>query len=880
MKRLIFILSIILVSYFAKAQDTSKVFNAYTEVEQYVNSKIQVWEQRGKYEPISEYETRISIANRNKEVEKYTGEALKIYAPKHINLIGTATLGVYNPDKQIFTLKIPGTEEIAMPVNLNDAPDFEKLFKNYYITNVKWALYKQQYVIYSAEIYVNNKLYEFSATKHTDWGKEAVLSIASTSQSETDAMNEYIKVVNSVKERIETWKVRGEFETTEEYNARISPAKEKQQLKLYTNDALTTLAAQEIDIQKAELSKYDPDNKKYTLNIPNSKPIFFTVQANYAPDFKKNFNVAKLSNISYGLQILENQYVISNCTFVLNDTTKFVFDATKDADFGTTMVTAIDLNNLDAAYTSKSDKKMIKTPPELGIENIVFTDADSNQRIDADEDVKITFILKNTGKGAAYNMTLKVSELNGIKGLNYQPRQPLKNLAPGSEKQIIINIKGTMALTAGKANFKIEVAEANGFDADAKLISIETKEFLQPAIKIADSKFVTQTGGKIELGGNVILKVLVQNSGGGTAKNVNLTFVNPQNVIAISQQKFSFDKLLSGESKLIDYEFLINKIFQGKEIGVELKLTETYGKYGIDSVFSVSLEQKLAANSAINIIASSGGGFITASLSSDVDKNIPENTTKNPNRFALVIGNENYTKYQNNLSNEANVDFANSDASTFATYCEKTLGVPKDNLTLITDAISSRMNQEIEKICKLAQYSNGKAELIVYYAGHGFPDEVSKESFIMPVDISGANVTSGIKLSELYLKLTESGAQRVTVFLDACFSGGGRNAGLLAARGVKIKPKEELIKGSLVVFTASSGEQSSLPYKDKMHGMFTYFLLKKLQETKGNVSYKSLSEFIKSEVQLNSVKINNKDQNPDLLYSKDVNDLWENWNMQ
>ena len=71
------------------------------------------------------------------------------------------------------------------------------------------------------------------------------------------------------------------------------------------------------------------------------------------------------------------------------------------------------------------------------------------------------------------------------------------------------------------------------------------------------------------------------------------------------------------------------------------------------------------------------------------------------------------------------------------------------------------------------------------------------------------------------------------MFLDACFSGGGRDQGLLAARGVKIKPKEESFLGNMVVFASSSGEEKSLPYEEKQHGLFTYFLLKKLKETKG-----------------------------------------------
>jgi len=256
------------------------------------------------------------------------------------------------------------------------------------------------------------------------------------------------------------------------------------------------------------------------------------------------------------------------------------------------------------------------------------------------------------------------------------------------------------------------------------------------------------------------------------------------------------------------------------------------------------------------------------------------NAEKNPNRYALIIGNEDYTKYQTDLNSESNVDYARADAVTFSKYCVSTLGVPEENVVVLTDAISSQMKREIEKLSKLALYSNGEAELIFYYAGHGFPDERTGEGYLMPVDISGTNVTSGIKLSSLYTTLAEYPSRRVTVFLDACFSGDGRNQGLLASRGVKVPPKQDEIIGNLIVFTASSGEQSALPFNQKMHGMFTYYLLKKLQESRGEVKYGELGDFIRKEVQLNAIKFNSKDQNPEVLVSPALDGEWVEWSMK
>ncbi len=209
-------------------------------------------------------------------------------------------------------------------------------------------------------------------------------------------------------------------------------------------------------------------------------------------------------------------------------------------------------------------------------------------------------------------------------------------------------------------------------------------------------------------------------------------------------------------------------------------------------------------------------------------------------------------------------------------YVIKTLGVKEDNVTILKDATAGEMSQNISLISKLVEKTDS-AELIFYYAGHGLPDENTKIPYLIPVDVNGSDLSSAIKLSEVYEQFGNCGAKRVTVFLDACFSGSGREAGLLAARAVKIKPKEDILSGNIVVFSASSGEQTALPYKEEKHGIFTYFLLKKLKETKGNITYNELSEYIKTNVSINSLKVNKTEQDPKVNMSKDVEEIWKGW---
>ena len=262
---------------------------------------------------------------------------------------------------------------------------------------------------------------------------------------------------------------------------------------------------------------------------------------------------------------------------------------------------------------------------------------------------------------------------------------------------------------------------------------------------------------------------------------------------------------------------------------------------------------------------------------SDVDNAIPKSDKKNPYRFALVIGNEDYSSHQVDLTSEINVDFARNDASAFKEYAINVLGIPEKNIVFLLDATTGQMNQGIAKMNLIIKNTQGNAEVFVYYAGHGLPDEQTKEAYIMPVDVTGKNASDGIKLKDMYSKLTEFPSKRVTVFIDACFSGGARNQGLLAARGVKVKAKEDRLTGNLVVFSASSGEQSSLPYKEQKHGFFTYFLLKKLQESSGSVTYSELAQSVKENVSLQSVLVNDKEQSPEVNVSAAVEDSWKSF---
>lgn len=221
------------------------------------------------------------------------------------------------------------------------------------------------------------------------------------------------------------------------------------------------------------------------------------------------------------------------------------------------------------------------------------------------------------------------------------------------------------------------------------------------------------------------------------------------------------------------------------------------------------------------------------------------------------------------------VDCAENDGNMFREYCHKTLGVPKKNIHFVPNATLVNMWAQVDWLESIAKAYDGDASLIFYYAGHGIPDEGTRDAYLLPVDGSGSNVKTGYKLSELYSSLSKFPTRQTVVLLDACFSGAERTGDMLvAARGVALKSKKEVPKGNLIVFSAASGDETAYQYTDKGHGLFTYFLLKKLKETKGDVSLGDLAAYVQEQVYRHSVIENSKSQTPTVIPSSELSGDW------
>ena len=256
-----------------------------------------------------------------------------------------------------------------------------------------------------------------------------------------------------------------------------------------------------------------------------------------------------------------------------------------------------------------------------------------------------------------------------------------------------------------------------------------------------------------------------------------------------------------------------------------------------------------------------------------VDTKIAVNSQTDDKTFVVIVSNENY-------KNEESVPFARNDGEVFKVYCQKTLGIPEDHIRFSPDATLGEMNYAIYWLGNMLKAYDGEARAIVYYSGHGMPDESGKEAYLLPVDGFSQSTEGALSTKNLYKKLGDMNSKNIIVFLDACFSGAKRDGKMLASsRGVAIKAKTDPVSDNTVVFSAAQGDETAYPFKSQRHGMFTYYILDKMQQSGGCTTLGELSDYVTQNVKRKAVVENNgKSQTPTVIASS-ANNNWRNWQL-
>ena len=240
-------------------------------------------------------------------------------------------------------------------------------------------------------------------------------------------------------------------------------------------------------------------------------------------------------------------------------------------------------------------------------------------------------------------------------------------------------------------------------------------------------------------------------------------------------------------------------------------------------------------------------------------KDIPKNPNKNSDAIAVIIGNKDY-KYLND------VDYAIKDVRLVKKYLMESFGYEEQNIIWLENASKG----EFESVFGIKGNYKGrlndfvkknKSDVFIYYSGHGAPNVDTKKGYFVPIDCNPATVAlNGYPIDLLYENLSKIKYKKLTVVIDACFSGENTLKDVSPINIIVDNPL--LPKNNSYIYTSAKANQLSTWYPSKGHSLFTYYFLKGIQEKGIEITHQELIDYLNKEVPYMSRRLNAREQNP------------------
>ena len=526
--------------------------------------------------------------------------------------------------------------------------------------------------------------------------------------------------------------------------------------------------------------------------------------------------------------------------------------------YGQTSVSSAPIKIISMGADTLTNIPKAVYPPLLEITNVSFTSTSNENFVSMEEAGYLHFTIINAGRGDAYNLRLYASETSGISGLKYDNLKFIaKQLTPGTRRTDSIFIEGRNNLRDGRARFELILSEANGHKSPIAGIWVPTRASSKPNIDMLDYEIFRMNDREFGI------QMTIINNSSSTINDIKVQIDYPKTVYVKGSHFKTVPTLKPDESVQLDYVFVKNQYFN------EMTKDEFNINFEDNNGRQLGLQRKIVRTSTPTAVDNRGN--TSAYSRSDVDVNIPfsTNEVKNNHIYALVIGNEKYAGNQD-------VPYAVNDSRAFAEYCVRTFNIPRNNVTILTNATGNQMKEGLRTLARKALYdTDTEAEVIIYYSGHGViaKDKYSMaddefDQYLIPVDVSGADPSLSLSRKDIYAALNEIPLKRASIFLDACNIKGDRAVSKVARYEWK---------GNVFVFASSSASQSSTAYNEKEHGLFTYFLLKSIQDKKGKIEYKDLTDMVIRNVERQSDNMSDKIQTPEIITSPQIGDAWKRW---
>lgn len=497
------------------------------------------------------------------------------------------------------------------------------------------------------------------------------------------------------------------------------------------------------------------------------------------------------------------------------------------------------------------------TPTKLSIVDVQLIERFENGIIESKDQAYVKVKIKNEGKNKAYNVRLHSHNEQSIKGFSFKDSINIGILKPQETKTIKIPLDiESKHLESGKTNLSISVLASHFKTITSTPIKIQTKGSGNLAYSVVSAPIFKTSGNQVKRNLPITMVYKVKNIGIESAKNINISYELPDNVYATNQLKTQKSIIASKETIIDSLIFYIDKKYEQNQVEIKLNIAGASSAQN-QYIYNITLGQSFKPNKVKteedkleDIDNKPTGTQPNLPERFSVDTDIPNNNYKNDYRFALVIGNETYTDYN------TNVLFANNDARIFKRYLINLFGFEEDNIIFLNNATALEIKEAVNKMQQYIKATNGKAEVVFYYSGASYVDKFFKDKYLLPTDLRTSALDSYFSLQNLLDQLYDYNPASLTSFIDDTRLFESRlkplNQGEVA-RSIYVGNKMSLL-------SANTGNQSSAGSQQFKHGLFTYYLLKKWKQTKGQISWELLCNYTKEQVKLASIKLKIKPQ--------------------
>lgn len=185
--------------------------------------------------------------------------------------------------------------------------------------------------------------------------------------------------------------------------------------------------------------------------------------------------------------------------------------------------------------------------------------------------------------------------------------------------------------------------------------------------------------------------------------------------------------------------------------------------------------------------------------------------------------------------------YAVNDARGFASYLTEQVGVPPEQVFLLTDAEARKSQIESLLGTHLKRAAAADDSVIIFYAGHGAvetdplnPDGDGFEKYLLPHDARLDDLyASAISMNDIRTIFQRIRAKRLIFIADTCYSGSAGGRTLLTAKtraNLSDRFMERISQGKGRVIISSSSANEISKEDDRLgHGIFSYYLLQGLR---------------------------------------------------